>query len=63
MASAYRTVNKSAILVIKRAIPTGLKKLRGETVNVSVNVNEKWNIETNGRWTAKLLPDTRWMER
>ena len=25
---------------------------------------EKWNTETNGKWTAKLLPDiTRWMER
>ena len=47
------------------------KNVNGETVNVDdakkriiQHKQEKWNTETNGRWTAKLfLNITRWMER
>ena len=75
-ASAYRTVSKSAILVIRSVIPKaeeslGDKNVNGETVNVDdarkriiQNWQEKWITEASGRWTAKLFPDiTRWMHQ
>ena len=83
MESAYKTIFKSAVLVICGVIPIiGLqaserkrvrkaKTVNGETVNVEdvrmrtmQHLQVKWNTETCGRWSAKLLSDIiRWMER
>ena len=79
MTSTHRTIHKSVILVISGVgLQASEWKSVWETKNVNreaVNVDnarkrtiqhlqEKWNTETSGRWTAKLLPDIiRWMER
>ena len=76
MASAYKTVHKSAILIISDVLSIGLqvneaKNVNGKTVNVDnarkrtiQHWQEEWKTKMSGRWTAKLLPYiTRWMDR
>ena len=73
MVSTYKTVSREAILVNsgERKKVWLVKYVHGKTVNVDdvrkltiQHWEEKWNTETSGRLTAKLLPDiTRWMER
>ena len=64
--SAYRTVSKTAILVISGEMPIGLQASEQKRLWTTRSIyRETANVnETSGKLTAKLLPDiTRWMER